>query len=53
MKKTAFGYNSVMVEKFGIVNIAMGAPGTYDALGKGVIEGLILPYHTFKIFRNY
>lgn len=52
-KITSFGYNNKIVEQFGISNITLGAPQTYDALGKGVIEGLILPYHTFKIFRNY
>ena len=51
-KYWASGFWQEYLKAVGIVNVPMTPPEAYDALQKGVIEGIIgMPYHTFKIFK--
>ena len=46
------GFYQKMTNSFGVINVTMSAPEAYDAMQKGVIEGVFgNPYHTFKIFK--
>lgn len=43
-----------LVEQFGIINIKMSAPESYEAWQKGTIDGVWgMPTHTFRIFKYF
>ena len=43
-----------VVEQFGIINIMMSAPESYEAWQKGTISGVWgMPTHTFRIFKYF
>jgi TRAP-type C4-dicarboxylate transport system substrate-binding protein len=43
-----------VVEQFGIINIMISAPESYEAWQRGTIDGVWgMPTHTFRIFRYY
>ena len=43
-----------LTEQFGIINVKMSAPESYEAWQKGTIDGVWgMPYHTFRIFKYF
>lgn len=54
-KKTwVAGFWQVVANHYGIINVKMTAPESYDSLEKNMIVGVIgMPYHTLKIFKYF
>lgn len=52
-KVAAFGGFLDIVPRFGITNMSMPASEVYDALQKGILNGVVFPYSPIKIFKFY